>query len=592
MSSEGARSLRTKIVGGVATGLAYYAAAMFLIPLVSRVGNTAPLWIPSGIGAAGSVLFGLWVIPFVGFASFASALPSSSLVVAAMLGGGAALEVFVFHWLVRRSWSVGTIPSGFGTALGISGAMLAAPLVPAAIGMVGMSIAGASAHSPTATFIAWWLSEVAGIAAIAGLAILRSIPLRPKLSSEQIEASLAVTVTIVATGVLYWFDFAAPIERAIPFVFLPIFTWIAFRCEARTMAATVVVVSIITTGTTLAGHGPFAGPALHDSLLALNLVLLVFGFSTLALAVLVSDYQRTVVALEDARSELEHVVEERTSELRVTNTALLVEIGERAKTQAAVEDTVRERTAELRQAYAELESAGQTKDQFLANMSHELRTPLNSIIGFSDMLLAGLVGELDEEQVRQVGMINNSGRHLLSLVNDVLDLSRIASGRVTVEPEKFRLLEVLESVVEVVRPMAAQKGLVVELDLEGPDTEITTDRRKVRQILLNLVGNAVKFTDSGSVVLQVSSNHQGAVSFTVTDTGMGIAESDLSHIFEEFRQFAALEVGKPEGTGLGLAISLRLARILGGDLAVSSQVGLGSTFTFWLPAVLPVEQPV
>ncbi|KAF0208922.1 MAG: integral membrane sensor hybrid histidine [Actinobacteria bacterium] len=591
MAPQGTRSIRTRIIGGAATGLAYYAAAMVLIPLISGTA-TAPPWVPIGIAAAGSVVFGLWVVPFVWLASFATMLPISSVIPAVVMATVVAVEIVVFLWLLRRVWSPGDAPTSFGNTLGIGGAMVLAPLVSSLLRVLAMMAAGALQQAPFVTFVGWWLSEVAGIGSIAGIAILWSVPLRQKPASEKLEAASAMLLTIVSAGFLYWIAFPAPVERAVPFLFLPLFTWIAFRCEARSMAVTVAAVSLIATFATVAGHGPFAGVALDDSFLALDLVISVFAFSSVALALMVSEYRGSVVALEDARSELEHVVEERTSELRVTNKALLVEIGDRAKTQAAVEETVRERTGELRQAYAELESAGQAKDQFLANMSHELRTPLNSIIGFSDMLLAGLVGDLDEEQVKQVGMINNSGRHLLSLVNDVLDLSRIGSGRVIVEPEKFRLLEVLESVVEVVQPMAAQKGLTVELDLEGPDTEITTDRRKVRQILLNLVGNAVKFTDSGTVVLQVSSNHQGAVSFTVTDTGMGIAEKDLDHIFDEFRQFAPVEAGKPEGTGLGLAISLRLARILGGDLAVSSQVGLGSTFTFWLPAVVPIEQPV
>jgi signal transduction histidine kinase len=256
-----------------------------------------------------------------------------------------------------------------------------------------------------------------------------------------------------------------------------------------------------------------------------------------------------------------------------------------------VEDTVRERTTELRRAYREVETASAAKDQFLANMSHELRTPLNSIIGFSDMLLAGLVGDIDAEQTRQVGMINNSGRHLLSLVNDVLDLSRIESGRVRVELEEFDLREAVDAVIEAVRPMAEEKGLSLELDLEGPDALITTDRRKASQILLNLVGNAIKFTDDGTVVLRVSSNHRNGVSFSVSDTGVGIPEGDLGHVFEEFHQLASADAARPEGTGLGLAISLRLARVLGGELAATSEVGVGSTFTFWLPSVVRVEQP-
>jgi signal transduction histidine kinase len=590
MGPEGAHSLKTRIIGGAASGLAYYAASMIFIPLISGTA-TAPPWVPSGIAAAASVVFGLWVLPFVWLGSFASMLSITEVVPAAMMATVAVVEVLVFQWLLRRVWRSGAALSSFGSTLGIAGAMIGAPLVSALLRVIVMTAAGVIAQSPAVAFIGWWLSEIAGIGAVAGIAILWNVPLRQKPRLERVEAASAMIITIVAAGVLYWVAFPAAVERAVPFLFLPLFTWIAFRCEARSMAVTVAVVSVISTIATLAGHGPFAAAALDDSLLALDLVISVFAFSSIALALMVADNRRALSALESARAELERKVEERTAELRITNKALLSEIDERTRTQAAVEDTVRERTTELRRAYREVETASAAKDQFLANMIHELRTPLNSIIGFSDMLLAGLVGDIDAEQTRQVGMINNSGRHLLSLVNDVLDLSRIESGRVRVELEEFDLREAVDAVIEAVRPMAEEKGLSLELDLEGPDALITTDRRKASQILLNLVGNAIKFTDDGTVVLRVSSNHRNGVSFSVSDTGVGIPEGDLGHVFEEFHQLASADAARPEGTGLGLAISLRLARVLGGELAATSEVGVGSTFTFWLPSVVRVEQP-
>jgi len=539
MISDRLPSVKSRLVGGVATGLAYFTLSSHFFPLVSGANAAAPMWIPSGIAAAGAVVFGLWVVPFVFLGSLLAALRTSPVPISGMMAFAAAFEIIVFNWLLRRAWAAGTVPRGLGRALGIGGAMVLAPLSTAVIEVAHLAISNTITDLPALNFARWWLSEVAGIGAISGIAILWTLPLRTKPTAQRIEAASAIAVTIAAAAVLYWIPLPQPVSRAVPFVFLPLFTWIAFRCEARSMGITIAIVSIISTVATMAGHGPFAGVALDDSLLALNLVISVFAFSSLALAVLVADHKRSLAALEAARMELE--------------------------------------------------SAARAKDHFLANMSHELRTPLNSVIGFSDMLLSGLVGELEEEQARQVGMINNSGRHLLSLVNDILDLSRIASGRVSVEPEEFRPREVAESVLDAVRPMAAKKNLAVDLEFEIPDEAIATDRRKVHQVLLNLVGNAVKFTDVGGVVLRVECDDDSSIIFSVKDSGIGIREDDLSHVFEEFSQLASHEAGKPEGTGLGLAISLRLARILGGDMSVASQVGVGSTFTFSLPAVLCCE---
>jgi len=536
MISDGVLSAKTKLAGGAATGLAYFVCSLFLAPLVADANSAMPMWIPSGIAAAGSVIFGLWVAPFVFVGSLLAALQSSAPPLSVAMATAAAIEVAVFHVLIRGSWRVGTVPAGLGRTIGIGSAMVLAPLVTAVVGIAYVALANTLTQSVLLMFAMRWMSEVAGIGTLASIAILWMVPSQVTSVVQRIEATGAVIITVLAAGLLYWIQLPQPVLRAVPFVFLPLFTWIAFRCEARGMALTVAAVSVISTVATMAGRGPFAGVALDESMLALNIVISVFTITSLALAVLVSDHRRSLAALESARSELE--------------------------------------------------SAAEAKDRFLANMSHELRTPLNSVIGFSDMLLSGMVGELEDEQVRQVGMINNSGRHLLSLVNDILDLACITSTQVTVESEEFDLRDVTQSVVDAVRPMAVQKGLTLDLAFDVPDGTIATDRRKVSQILLNLVSNAVKFTDSGAVVLRVSCNGEDGVIFSVTDSGIGIPEDDIGHVFEEFHQLTTREAGKPEGTGLGLAISLRLARMLGGRMAVDSHVGVGSTFTFLLPARL------
>ncbi len=247
-----------------------------------------------------------------------------------------------------------------------------------------------------------------------------------------------------------------------------------------------------------------------------------------------------------------------------------------------LEELVADRTAELRRANDQLRRATDAKDTFLASMSHELRTPLNSIIGFTQILLQGLAGPMNDEQTRQMEMVNGSGRHLLALINDILDLSKIEAGRTVLQREEVAISEVLASVEGTVRPLLEDKGLAWECGCDEPGT-IFTDRRRLEQILLNLLSNAVKFTDSGQVRLsaRVVGNH---VRFEVADTGVGIDPEALGLVFGEFVQLETKDAMRPDGTGLGLAISRRLAHLLGGTLVVASEVGVGSTFVLSLPA--------
>jgi PAS domain S-box-containing protein len=247
-----------------------------------------------------------------------------------------------------------------------------------------------------------------------------------------------------------------------------------------------------------------------------------------------------------------------------------------------LEQLVRERTAELEDTNARLESATKAKSDFLAAVSHELRTPLNSIIGFSGILLQGLPGALNAEQQRQVEMINHSGRQLLSLIGDVLDLTRIESGRVEVHAAELNPGEFAREVVESVRPLADAQGLELRLSIDEAPARITVDREKLEQIMLNLLSNAIKYTEHGWVEVAVR-EADGGTQLQVSDTGCGIPESAQGRIFEEFHQVTRAGSVKPPGTGLGLAITRRLVGALNGWIQVQSAVDQGSTFTVWLP---------
>jgi PAS domain S-box-containing protein len=252
-------------------------------------------------------------------------------------------------------------------------------------------------------------------------------------------------------------------------------------------------------------------------------------------------------------------------------------------TMAALRDITDRKRIErqLREQNVQLERASQAKDNFLASMSHELRTPLNAIIGFTGTMLMRLPGPLNAEQEHQLRLVQMSGKHLLSIINDLLDLAKIESGRVQIALEPVDCLQVIEDVVQSLQPLAEGKGLTLRIEtFDGPVTA-TADRRALGQILINLVNNAIKFSDSGEICLSLipAAAGQGLLRITVRDSGPGIPQADLARIFRAFERSAASAKESDEGTGLGLHISVKLAELLNGTITVFSVVGEGSTFT-------------
>jgi signal transduction histidine kinase len=266
--------------------------------------------------------------------------------------------------------------------------------------------------------------------------------------------------------------------------------------------------------------------------------------------------------------------------------------GMAASLQASVqslERKVEERTRELQQALTELsrkgrqlEVASKHKSEFLANMSHELRTPLNAIIGFSQVLRQRLFGPINEKQEEYLDDILSSGNHLLDLINDVLDLSKVESGQVELEVATFSLREALERGVMMVREPATTHGVRLSVELASGVDLVEGDERRLRQVIFNLLSNAVKFTPEGGSIVVASAQVDGEMQVSVTDTGPGIAAEDRERIFEEFQQ-TDVGVQQREGTGLGLALSKRLVELHGGRIWVESELGHGSRFVFTLP---------
>jgi signal transduction histidine kinase len=230
----------------------------------------------------------------------------------------------------------------------------------------------------------------------------------------------------------------------------------------------------------------------------------------------------------------------------------------------------------------QLEAASRHKSEFLANMSHELRTPLNAVIGFSEVLLQQMFGPLNAKQDEYLKDIYASGQHLLSLINDILDLSKIEAGRMELALAPFHLPSALENAVTLVKERAARHGIALQVDVDPQVGQVVGDERKVKQVLLNLLSNAVKFTPEGGRISLRALQRDGALAIAVTDTGIGIAPEDQAAIFEEFRQVGSDE-RRREGTGLGLTLSKKFIELHGGRIWVESGLGRGATFTFTLP---------
>jgi signal transduction histidine kinase len=257
-----------------------------------------------------------------------------------------------------------------------------------------------------------------------------------------------------------------------------------------------------------------------------------------------------------------------------------------------LEDKIAEATAELvrqnellRRQHIQLEQASALKSQFLANMSHEFRTPLNAILGYTSMLLQGVAGgDMAPGQKRNLSRVDSNARHLMALINDILDISRIEAGKMPLHATEFKLADLIGEVMAEVEPIIARTKLKVETDVAPTASKLVADRQKVKQIVLNLLTNALKFTPEGSVSLVARYRSvSDEVSVAVVDTGIGIAPADQEKVFEDFQQADNSTTRQYSGAGLGLSICRRLADMMDGRITLQSHVGKGSTFTLLLP---------
>ena len=247
---------------------------------------------------------------------------------------------------------------------------------------------------------------------------------------------------------------------------------------------------------------------------------------------------------------------------------------------------------EIEEKGRQLELANRHKSEFLSNMSHELRTPLNAIIGFSEVLLERMFGEMNEKQEDYLKDIHSSGQHLLSLINDILDLAKVEAGRMELNPTTFDLSAAIDNALTLIRERAMHHGIALATEIDSQLGELNADERKLKQILLNLLSNAVKFTPEGGRITVGARRLRDMVEIAVNDTGIGIAPKDQAAVFEEFKQVGRDYTRKAEGTGLGLALTRKLVELHGGAMRLESEPGKGSTFSFTLPLKAAVQNSI
>jgi signal transduction histidine kinase/CheY-like chemotaxis protein len=418
-------------------------------------------------------------------------------------------------------------------------------------------------------FLPWWIGDSIGVLLFAPLTLvwLRS-PRDTAIKSWFEWEVLIALASLIAVAYLSFYN-SEPLE----YLLLPPLLWSAFRFGARLTTLLVMLIGMTASVATSYKFGIFYKAILQgDSLLLLQIFMGVIALTTMITLAIVEENRKANLDLQKANADLEQRVLDRTSDLRQSETKAL-------------------------ELAAKAEAANQAKSAFIANMSHELRSPLNAVLGFSQLMMRAK--NLATEHYESASIINRSGDYLLTLINNILDLSKIEAGKTTLNLQTFDLEYLLDDIEDTFQLRAINAGLnlVVECDRNVP-RYISTDEIKLRQVLINLIGNALKFTKHGSVLLHVENVNTPDIvepsiptiilNFRVSDTGVGIAAEELSELFVSFSQAQAGRE-KQEGTGLGLAISRRFVQLMGGEISVTSEPGKGSTFQFQIHAQLGRE---
>lgn len=533
-------------------------------------GNVTAVWAPSGIALAAVFLFGYRILPGVLIGSFLGntnlIVPGKELigvVCALVIGVGAALEAGIGAYALKRFTVQGRPLQGIRSVIAFVGlSALASCMINATLGSSAIVLGGyaPAAIHPT-LWLTWWLGDAMGVLIFAPVLLVWSYwsDVRRDISQQVLIEIVPLLALLLAIGYIA-FALNLPIE----YLMLPALVLLVFRTDLYGATLGILLVSIVAILGTVAGNGIFAvygrqSDTANVSLLFLLTYIGVVTTSTLILAAVVHQQRLAERTLSALNQSLEAKVVERTAELKVAKEA-----------------------AEL---------ANYTKSAFLANMSHELRTPLNAITGYTSITLEGMSGEIDDDARFMLQRVMLNGEHLLGLINQILDLAKIESGRVVIMSRPFNPRELSDQWQQQIGVLAEKKQLefVTVIEKEVPPM-LVGDPERIGQIVLNLLSNAIKFTDKGTITLTMRFQ-QAQWEVRVSDTGVGIPPHALELIFEEFRQVDNSSTREYGGTGLGLSISRNLSRMMKGSLTVQSTLGKGSTFVLQLPLATPDALP-
>jgi signal transduction histidine kinase len=524
----------------------YVAAARFGLGLQAVSGFAALVWPPSGIALAALLIFGneLSLAVLVG-AFMVNVLTGAPFLVALSIGTGNALEALVGAYILRSipgfRRSLDRVPDVLALVLL---AAVASTMLSATIGVTSLKFARIISPGHVGeTWRTWWLGDLDGDLIIAPLLLVWSTRLDTRPKARRVWEAIALGTCVIAASAFIFSQSrtsTSPFDS--PYVLLTVLIWAALRFSQRGVVTAALFISSLAVWGSVSGHGPFARPALYDSLLALQLFMAVTAATFLLLGAAIAERQRTAGALSDTLAEQRHL-------------------------------------------YVTVAEANRTKSRFLAVMSHELRTPLNAIAGYVELIAAGIRGPVTSQQQEDLARIRRSQQRLLSVVNDILNFTKLEGGHVEYHFEPILLGSVLGSLDDLMRPQLEAKGLCYTIGDYDPHVLVRADREKLEQILLNLLSNAVKFTRAGGEIHLSCDLAEHHVTVSVRDTGRGIPFEKLERIFEPFVQVDQSLTTTQDGVGLGLAISRDLARAMDGELAVESEVGVGSTFSLRMPRV-------
>lgn len=526
-------------VGTIAAiAVLYIFAARMGLQLGAISGFATLVWPPTGIALVALLLGGyrLWPGVFIG-ALIANAWSGAPIHVSLGIATGNSLEALLGTYLLKQlpdfRFSLDRVRDAVALILIASGL---ATLVSASIGVTSLNLGGLVAPGQfAATWRAWWLGDAMGALLIAPAVLVWSTrPVGIPAPRRLLEAS-ALTVAVILASIVI---FVAPENKGSglfnqAYVFFPLLTWAAIRFGQHGAVSTTLLVSVIAVWGTAVGHGPFVDGTLHASLFALQTFMGVTAATFLILGASTSE-----------------------------------------------RDRVRD---DLSAAHDVAAKANRAKADFLAVMSHELRTPLNAIAGYSEILSMGVNGRLTDKQAEAVKRIQHSEEHLLTLIDDVLSFAKIEAGTSKIQPEPMRIAAAFDELDPLIQPELLRKRISLERAPFDPQLEAYADPTKLRQILLNVLSNAIKFTPSGGHIRLGAARKDEDVVMTITDTGIGVPSDKVTQVFEPFFQVDAGRTREYSGVGLGLAIARDLARAMGGEVHFASEMGKGTVVSLVLP---------